>query len=176
MSKIENTHDRGISTVYVMDTLLNEIEEEDISVENRFHISKKQWSEEARSNLIVSIFNDYQFPPIIIAKIIQNNFAYSFVIDGIQRINSCLDFKNNKFKIFENSERATVSYYRRTKDEKGDVVLKLDEFDLRDKFYKDLPKELQDKFGCYNIQANVYSPCTEEDIKFHIKRYNSTIL
>lgn len=174
MLKIENTHDRGIATEYVLETFLKKINRHEISVENQFHKSKNQWSEETKSNLIVSIFNDYQFPSIITAEIIKNDCVYTYIIDGIQRINSCLEFKNNNLKIHENCERATIKYYKRFKDENNNVCFSIEEFDLCGKFYKDLPDELQDKFDSYNIHVNVYTPCTEEDILFHIQRYNST--
>lgn len=175
MSKIKNSSsDRGIATAEVMKTFLEEIEDHEISIENQFHKSKTRWNDETKSNLIVSIFNEYQFPSIVIAKIIKNDRAYPYVIDGIQRINACLEFKNNNLKIHDNSERTIVKYPKRI-EENGKVSFKLEEFDLRSKFYKDLPEELQDKFDGYNIHTDIYSPCTEEDIEFHIKRYNSTI-
>lgn len=173
MTQIKNEHDKGMATVYVMDTFLKKIKEHEVSIENQFHSSKNQWNEETKSNLIVSIFNDYQFPPIVIAEILKNNYNYTYVIDGIQRITACLDFKNNNLKIHENSERSIVKYTKRTKNENGEVIYKLEEIDIKGKLYKDLPEELQDWFDDYNIHVDVYSPCTEEDIIFHIKRYNS---
>lgn len=175
MTQIKNEHDIGMATTYVMDTFLKKIKKHEISIENQFHKSKTQWNEETKSNLIVSIFNDYQFPPIVIASILKNNYNYSYVIDGIQRITVCLDFKNNNLKIYENSERSIVKYTKRNKNENGEVVYKLEEIDIRGKLYKDLPEELQDQFDNYNIRVDVYSPCKEEDIYFHIMRYNSKI-
>lgn len=174
MLNIENTHDRCISTEYVLEIFLKKITRHEISVENRFHKSKNQWNEETKSNLIVSILNDYQFLPIIIAEIIENDCSYQYIIDGIQRLSSCLEFKNNNLKIHKNCKRTTIKYYKRSKDKNNNVCFSIDEFDLRGKFYKDLPEEIQDKFDSYNIHANVYTPCTEKDILFHIQRYNST--
>ncbi len=176
MSKINNTHDRGIATVCIMDTFLKKLKRNEVFIENQFHKSKVQWDEETKSNLVVSILNDYQFPAIVIAKIVKSGFAYPYVIDGIQRINTFLEFKNNSLKIHKNSQRAIVEYVKQTQNENGEVVDKLENFDLRGKFYKDLPEELQDIFDNYNLHIDIYSPCTEDDIKFHIKRYNSTIL
>lgn len=173
MTQIKNEHDRGMASVYIMDSFLKKIKNHEVSIKNQLHKGKVQWNEETKSNLIVSIFNDYQFPAIVIAEIIKNGNAYPYVIDGIQRITACLDFKNNNLKIHKNSERSTIKYTKRTKNENDEVVFKLEEIDIKDKLYKDLPEELQDWFDNYNIHVNVYSPCTEEDIKFHIKRYNS---
>lgn len=174
MATSKNTQNQGTAKVFVMEHFLKQIQKHKISIENKFHKSKKQWNDETKSNLIVSILNNYQIPSIIIAEMIEENNAYCYIIDGIQRTKSLLDFRNNDFKINENIERSVVCYQKHVEDENGNVSFSLEEYDLCGKSYNDLPEELQDNFNDYNLHIDLYSPCSEEDIVFHIKRYNST--
>lgn len=171
MLNLTTTHDISMATVYIMSTCLKNIEEHKLSINNQFHKSTKQWSEEMKGNLIVTIFNGYLFPSIVVAETIDNSY-YKYVIDGTQRLLACLDFKNNKFKIDENLKRSIIKYQKVNKDKNGNITYKIIEFDLRGKFYKDLPEELQDEFDNYNIHIDLYSKCSDEDIAFHIHQYN----
>lgn len=46
------------------------------------------------------------------------------------------------------------------------------EFDIRGKRFADLPEELQDRFLEYSFNYDQYLNCSEEDIGYHIERYN----
>ncbi len=143
-----------------MSIYLKKIEKHILSLNNQFHNSTVQWNDEAKSNFIITVLNGYLFPSIIVVQAMNN---HEYVIDGTQRLSVCLDFKNNKFKIGHNIKRPIIKYQ---------VTDKIIEFDLRDKFYKDLPDELQDDFNNYNIHIDCYSNCSNEDIIFHMQRYN----
>lgn len=62
-----------------------------------------------------------------------------------------------------------IMYYQGV-DENGKVgVIK---YDLRGKKYKDLPDELKEKFDSYAVDIVKHLDCTDEEIAYHIARYN----
>lgn len=167
------TNERNIQTTYIMSQCLKQIEYGDISISHPLHNSTKDWNDEEKGNLITTILNSYLFPSIAVVETFKNNREKYYIIDGTQRIKTCLDFKNNKFEVDKKSKRPIIKYKTVIKDENNNYIsYKVEEFDLRGKFYKDLPEELQDIFNEYNIKVDLYSQCTEDDIIFHIERYN----
>lgn len=166
------TNERVIPTTYIMSQCLERVEKGYISINHPLHNNTEKWKEETRGNLITTILNNYLFPSIAVVGINKNNREQYYIIDGVQRVKTCLDFKNNKFQIDKNSKRPIIKYQATIQD-KNSISYEIKEFDIRGKFYKDLPEELQDTFNEYNIKVDLYSQCSENDIIFHIERYNS---
>lgn len=48
------------------------------------------------------------------------------------------------------------------------------ECDIRGKCYADLPEKLQQNFNEYNFEVTQYLNCSNEDIEYHIRRYNAS--
>ena len=52
------------------------------------------------------------------------------------------------------------------------ITLEDVEYDLRGKGYNDLPEELKEKFDNFTIDVVKHLDCTDEEIGYHIRRYN----
>ena len=155
---------------YILNNTLKRIRQKQIHLSSEYHEEARGWSNEEKSNLIVSILNGYAFPSIAVAVL--GRFS-EIVIDGTQRLKACLEYKNNELKISDNVARSIIKYQKMKKEEDGQIIGEVHEFDLRGKFYSDLPEELKDDFDDYNLIVDRYW-CQEEDILYHVRRYNST--
>lgn len=167
------TKGNSIATTYIMSQCLEQIDDKLLSVSHPFHQSMIQWNDVIKSNLIVTIFNKYLISSIAVVGQIEENIERYYIIDGTQRVTAFLEFKNNKLQISNNIHKSIIKYQEVVKDENGNINYEIKEFDLRGKFYKDLPENLQDEFDGYNIHVDLYPKCSNEDILFHILRYHT---
>lgn len=139
------------------------------------------WSKDQKSNLITTIFNGYKIPAIIWAEQIIDGMPYVWCIDGKQRCNTLYEYRNDMFKVKKGAERPVVKYKENLKDargnfikdEEGHMVRETKEFDLTNKKFSDLPETLQRKFDHTMLQVEKYLGCSDEDVEFHIRRYNA---
>lgn len=140
----------------------------------------EQWSNVMKGNLISDILQGNPIPSLTFAEQIINGIAIIWDLDGKQRCTNTYSFAKDKFKISRNIRRWMISYQAIVKDENGKPVLDENgfpktekrEFDIRNKKFSNLPEELQDKFMDYNFEIVQYLNCSEEDIAYHIARYN----
>ncbi len=127
-----------------------------------------QWSSSIRDNFIARILNDYPIPPIIIAE----QAPRFYLIDGKQRCTTAAMFRRGQFRIGKNIERPIVEYTK-VVVENGQRTYKTVSFDIRKKGYKDLPDELKQRFDMYEFTATVFLDCSDEDLEYHIRSYNT---
>ena len=140
----------------------------------------EMWTNVMRGNLVSDILQNNPIPALTFAEQIINGIAVTWDLDGKQRCTNACSYVNNEFKVSKNVRRGIISYQAIVKDDEGNVVCdkngfpttEYKEFDIRNKFFKDLPEELQDRFLDYNFEITLYLQCTSEDIAYHIARYN----
>lgn len=143
----------------------------------------EQWTNVMKGNLIGSALHGFRIPEFIIAEQVRSDgVVYKWVIDGKQRLTNFRDFLLNRYKINKKIERPVIEYQTPVLDENGNFVFGKDrlplqetrQFDLRGKFYKDLPEALQLKLNSYMLNFVIFMNCSDDDIEYHIRRYNAS--
>lgn len=133
----------------------------------------EQWNSVMRNNFIADILHQNPIPAIIIAEQIVDNAVIQWLIDGKQRCTNSVNFKNGLFKVGRNVEKPMI-FYQTVRIEGENAVYEDKEFDIRGKGYQDLPRELQERFDDYTVSVVQYLNCTDDDIEYHIRRYNTS--
>ena len=153
----------------MLGTLLNQFKRGQINKNHPLQRKPDQWSDEAKSGLAATIIKGEDIDSIkICEQIVSSTEFILWLIDGLQRLTVLVSFKNNAFEIKKSLEMP-IMYYQGV-DENGKVgVIK---YDLRGKKYKDLPDELKEKFDSYAVDIVKHLDCTDEEIAYHIARYN----
>lgn len=153
----------------MLGTLLNQFKRGQINKNHPLQRKPDQWSDEAKSGLAATIIKGEDIDSIkICEQIVSSTEFILWLIDGLQRLTVLESFKNNAFEIKKSLEMP-IMYYQGF-DENGKVgVIK---YDLRGKKYKDLPDELKEKFDSYAVDIVKHLDCTDEEIAYHIARYN----
>lgn len=139
------------------------------------------WEKNRQANLVSDILQNNPLPELVFAEQIINGATVVWVIDGKQRCNTLKGFLENKLKIGTNVTRYIIEYSEPIKDEdgcvlrddEGNAIYEQKEFDIRKKCYKDLPDVLKERFLDYAFNVVYYCNCTDEEIAYHIQRYNS---
>lgn len=129
-----------------------------------------QWTSEAMSGLAASVIKGEDIDSIkICEQILTDSSGFIlWLIDGLQRLTVLESFKNNVFAMGKTLEMPIIHYQGVNKEGKIGIV----EYDLRGKKYKDLPDELKEKFDSYPIDVVKHLECSDEEIAYHISRYN----
>lgn len=130
------------------------------------------------NELVVSVLIGEYIPPLILGEM--SNFAESYIEDGLQRTTALSMFRYGKKAITKDIADSEIAYQVKVKDKKGEY--KLDEndnfvkewvvFDIKNKTYNQLPKELKTKFDEYQVGIAVHPDSTKEDISRRIRIYN----
>ena len=153
----------------MLGTLLNKFARGQINKNHPLQRKANQWNEEAQSGLAASVIKGEDIDSIKICEQILSSLEFIlWLIDGLQRLTVLESFRNNAFAIKTNLEMP-IMYYQGV-DENGKVSVI--EYDLRGKRYKDLPDELKEKFDSYPVDIVKHLDCTDEEIAYHIARYN----
>lgn len=159
---------------YSVSVIKKRIERGELSIDYALQRDENQWTNEGKSNQISDMLQQYPFPELVFAqKVTSNGVPITYVIDGKQRITNALTFIRGGFKISKKVRRGVIryvsgSYY----DENGEKQSKVEEFDIRGKSFDDLPETLKDILTDYCFNVTVYLNCSDEDIAYHITRYN----
>ncbi len=140
----------------------------------------EQWSLVMKGNLVSDILQGNPIPPLVFAEQILNGSATVWDLDGKQRSTTAYTFAKDGFKISRNVRRWKLAYQSPKRDENGRILLdekgypdfQMSVCDIRGKYFSDLPEELQDRFLDYNFEIVEYLNCSEEDIAYHMARYN----
>lgn len=168
-------------TNFSVDSYIKKLKNYSIRGDHPLQRNSNQWNNLQKQNLITTVLNKYPIPEIILAEQIKSNGTLNWLIDGKQRLTNLLEYREGVFKVGRNAERPIIRYQTVAKDEEGNVLLdehdspryESREFDVRGKYYADLPEELRDRFNEYTISAVQYLSCSDDDIEYHIRRYNA---
>ena len=166
----------SFSCAYYVKALQNET----IRTDHPQQRESDQWSNEYRDGLIATILKDEDIPYIVICEQVTEKGINNYLIDGIQRITTIYNFRNGVFNIGKNVEDPIIEYETIVKDENGspvrdddgDLVREIKEFDIRGKGYKNLPEELKQQFDEYKIMETKHLNCSDDKIGYHLRRYN----
>lgn len=170
------------NTSYSIAAYIKRLQKYSIRGDHPLQRNSNQWSNIQKYNLITTVLNRYPIPEIILAEQVKADRTENWLIDGKQRLTNLSDYEENVFKIGKNAERPIIHYQVVLKDKNGTILLDKDgspqyenrEFDVRGKYYSELPEELKERFNDYTIPAVQYLSCSDDDIEYHIRRYNAS--
>lgn len=168
-------------TNYSVSSYIKKLKNYSIRGDHPLQRNSGQWSSVQKYNLITTVLNRYPIPEVILAEQIRDNGTENWLIDGKQRLTNLLEYEEGAFKIGKAAERPLIHYQTVRRDEAGAVVLDADgtpeyeqcTVDVRGKYFHDLPEALKERFNDYTITAVQYLNCSDDDIEYHIRRYNA---
>lgn len=161
-------------------SIVKKIDRHTIRFDHPLQRESDQWSPSMKGNLVSDILQGNKLHPLIFAEQIINGVPIIWDLDGKQRCTNAYSYSKNGYKVSKNIRRWMIKYQTIEKDENGNEVLDERgfpipvnaEFDIRGKRFSELPEELQDRFLDYTFNYDQYLNCSEEDIGYHIERYN----
>lgn len=161
-------------------SIVKKIDKHTIRFDHPLQRESDQWSPSMKGNLVSDILQGNKLHPLIFAEQIINGVPIIWDLDGKQRCTNAYSYSKNGYKVSKNIRRWMIKYQTTEKDENGNDILDKNgfpiavnaEFDIRGKKFSDLPEELRDRFLDYSFNYDQYLNCSEEDIGYHIERYN----
>ena len=161
-------------------SIVKKIDKHTIRFDHPLQRESDQWSPSMKGNLVSDILQGNKLHPLIFAEQIINGVPIIWDLDGKQRCTNAYSYSKNGYKVSKNIRRWLIKYQTTEKDENGNDILDENgfpiavnaEFDIRGKKFFDLPEELRDRFLDYSFNYDQYLNCSEEDIGYHIERYN----
>lgn len=174
------TSERSKERQYSILSLIKKIEGYTFRFDHPTQRESGRWSSKMKGNLISDILQNNPLPNLVFAEQIIDGIVITWNLDGKQKCTNVYDFYNGQFKVCKNVRRWNIKYQSMVKDEGGNVILSSNglpqieqkTFDIRGKKFSDLPNELQERFCDYTFQCTQYLNCSDEDIEYHICRYN----
>ena len=166
---------------YSVDDLVYAVEHNDIAMGHPSQRSYDQWDLLRKSGLIADVLQGYSFLPLIFAEENTEAGIITWCLDGKQRTDALRKFLNNEIRISRNIIRFNIPYEtvkidtttgEPMRNKQGVPLKSVSTFDIRGKRFNDLPQELRDKFRRHSVDVIKYLNCSEEDISYHIARYN----
>ena len=159
---------------------VNALDKETVRTDHSLQRSSGQWSDEYRDGLIGTVLKNEDIPYIVICEQILEDTIKNYIIDGIQRITTIYNYRRNTFKLGNKVENPIVEFEtiktdengNNLRDEHGELIREIVTFDIRGKYFRDLPKELQETFDEYQIMEVKHLNCSDERIGYEIRRYN----
>lgn len=177
---MELVRDKRVKDAYMNSTLQNMFERGELRKDHPLQRKPDQWNKNDKDGLIVTVIRQEDVDSIKLCEQLGSGGVVLWVIDGLQRLTVLNSYKNGAFKIGNQVEMPVVSFQRvrkdgkgrLRKDEYGSYVYETITYDLRGKSYRDLPVELKERFDNYKIDVVKHLDCTDEEIGYHIRRYN----
>ncbi len=161
--------DKTKKDTYMVKTLLNMFKRKQIDKNHPLQRKPDQWTDEAQSGLVGSVIKGEDIDSIkICEQIISSTEFILWLIDGLQRLTVLESYRNNAFKIGKSLEMPYVYYQKENEDGEMETI----KYDLRGRYFNDLPEELQDAFDSYAIDVVKHLDCSDEEVAYHIGRYN----
>ncbi len=166
---------------YSIESIIKKIDSGKLRNDHPTQREDKQWQNKEKGNLISDILQGNPLPELVFAEQIFAVGPVIWNIDGKQRTSIVREFFHDEFKVSKAITRSQISYFSICKDENGKIIkseLGIPEMekkvcDIRNKRYSDLPDELKERFKDFTFKVTLYLNCSDEDISYHIARYNS---
>ena len=137
------------------------------------------------NNLIASAVSQTVYIPnlILSEETKENGIKVMYIVDGGHRTETLRRFRYCGYKTTSTIRDPFVKYSRKqvdkngeyVRDENGDIVWEIAEFDLRKKTYDDLPPELKRQFNKCPLGMTIYQDCTSEDTSRLVNLYNNHV-
>lgn len=180
MSTMAQTMEKCKTDRISIASIIKKIDKHTIRFDHPLQRESDQWSPSMKGNLVSDILQGNKLHPLIFAEQIINGIPIIWDLDGKQRCTNAYSYSKNGYKVSKNIRRWMIKYQTTEKDENGNDILDENgfpiavnaEFDIRGKRFSDLPEELRDRFLDYSFNYDQYLNCSEEDIGYHIERYN----
>jgi len=161
-------------------SIVKKMDRHAINFDHPLQRASEQWSSVMKGNLISDILQENPIPDLVFAEQEIHEAPVTWGIDGKQRCTNIKDFINNGYSISKNIDRYMIEYAVPVLDEDGIqmrdedniVIHKTEVCDIRGKRFKSLPRELQERILDYGFDIVLYYDCSEENLAYHIKRYN----
>lgn len=168
--------------IYV-EMLVKKMDNHSIKFNHALQRRSGRWTPIMRTKLISDMLqNNPLATSLVFAEQVINGSAIIWDLDGKQKCTTINQFMKNAFKISKKiteERRWNIKYDvpriengKEVVDEKGYQINDHLSFDIRGKYYSDLPDELKDRLKMYSFDVLQYFNCTEEDIAYHIERHN----
>ena len=161
--------DKTKKDTYMVKTLLNMFKRKQLNKNHPLQRKADQWTDEAKSGLVATVIKGEDVDSIkICEQILSSTEFILWLIDGLQRLTVLESYRNNAFKIGKSLEMPYVYYQKENEDGEMETI----KYDLRGRYFDDLPEELQDAFDSYAIDVVKHLDCSDEEVAYHIGRYN----
>ena len=165
---------------YSISSIIKKMNNRTLRYDHPLQRESDQHSIKMKSNLMSDILQGNPIPALVFAEQIINGISIIWNLDGKQRSTNAKEFSEDKFKISKNVRRGIIQYQAIIKDENDEIIpdengfpqAEWREFDIRNKRFSQLPVELQEKFMDYCFDVTLYLNCSNEDIAYHMERYN----
>ena len=179
---ISQTAEKSKPKNYQVYAIIQRMYDYSIRLDHPLQRESEQWSNVMKGNLISDILQDNPIPPLVFAEQVIDGVVIIWAIDGKQCCSNVESFRRNGFRISKNVERYQIKYQTAARDQEGNIIFddnglpryEVKECDIRGKCYADLPEKLQQNFNEYNFEVTQYLNCSNEDIEYHIRRYNAS--
>ena len=177
---MELVRDKRVKDALMNSTIQNMFSRGELRKDHPLQRQPGRWSDSDRDGLIGTVLKDEDIDSIKVCEQLMSSGVILWVIDGLQRLTTLNLYFNNGFKLGKNLEFPIVTYQSAKRDQDGNIIkdeygnyeYELVEYDLRGKYYNDLPVELKERFNNYKIDMVKHLDCTDEEIGYHIRRYN----
>ena len=154
--------DKCKKDTYMLKTLLNMFKRKQINKDNPLQREPDQWSMQRQGGLVASVIKGEDVDSIKLCEQLIGNLWIIWLIDGLQRLTTLEKYSNNAFPISKKQKMPYVYYQRIGENGEREVI----EYDLRGKYYSDLPDELKDAFDSYPIDVVKQLNCTNEELGY----------
>lgn len=169
---------------YSLSAYLDAVKEEDIREDQDVQRLSGQWDSSMINELVYTVLTkDYILPIILGEEDLEGGTTQLWTVDGVQRTTSLMLFRYGNIKITSSmteSHKIIEYQVRRVddnghciKDEDGNFVYETRVFNLVNKTFDMLPKELQKEFDKFQIKTVIHQHCTMEKISELVRRYNN---
>lgn len=146
--------------------IMSQIKDGTLSLNSVMQRRPGQWDVYKQSLLFHSMLNDYIIPPLYFARVNVGEddkgraIFNSEIIDGFQRISTCISFIHDEFALDENTPS---------------VVIDDEEIVLAGKKFSELPKNVQEDIKRYNFTGYNLENFTDEEIEEIFFRINNGV-
>lgn len=166
---------------FSLEQYLKEMKSEKIRSDQDCQRLSGQWDQNMVNELIATVLTEKYIPPIILGEETVNGITRQWIIDGLQRSSSLSMFRYANTKITKNLDEYMVIYQRKIldgsgtpeRDENGEIMWESVGYDIRNKTYEQLPEELKERFGGYQIEVAIHQNCDTAEISKLVRKYNN---
>lgn len=177
---MELVRDKKVKDAFMNSTVQNMFDRGELRKDHPLQRKPGRWNKNDKDGLVATVIKGEDIDSVKVCEQLTSNGVVLWLIDGLQRLTTLSSYRNGVFKIGNNVEFPVIQYQKVKKDKKGMIlkdsygsyIYEIVEYDLRGKYYNDLPIELKEKFDNYKIDVVKHLDCTDEEIGYHIRRYN----
>lgn len=167
---------------YTLEQYLKDMKSEKIRTDQECQRLSGQWNPNMINELVASVLTDDYIPPVILGEEkATNGIVRQWIVDGLQRSSTLSLFRYGNVKITKNLDEYMVAYQTKATDEngkvkrddRGEIIWKNVEYDIRNKTYEQLPEELKEVFNGYQLEIVVYQDCDTTKISKLVRKLNN---